>query len=200
MKQGLFTFDMFEEKCQHMFDKYESQYFLSDLRIWREVPGSMEDGDVWYCIINKRNGVNMIMKYDHSGEFDDAFEVLVDWGRKTLNRPCSQPDPTSPNGSGYTTSIGTFYTFQSAFVSMLEEPSPFRLSIRNDGYCVGYVPNAEEKKRGLGGMIDLETLSFLECLDKIQSFRDDPNSEWKGRIMTIIHKDAIFEEIYKTQL
>ena len=187
------NFPEFENKCQQWFNKNEHRFMLSDLRIWRTVPGSCEDNNVWYCLVNIRKGVNMILLYDHSGELDLPFEVKVDWARKSLNIPHSQM-------SGYTTHVGEYPTIELAFCDMSEKPSPYLLSPLNDSCGVGRVLTDEEKQQNLGKMIDLERLSFLECLEKLDNWRNDSTSEWHERKMTIFRHDSMLEVIYTTQL
>ncbi len=187
------TFPEFESRCQQWFYKNESRFLLSDLRVWRTVPGAMTDNDVWYCLVNIRRGVNMIMLYDHSGDLEVPFEVMVDWARNSLNIISSKM-------SGYTTNIGEYTTMAAALADMTEEPSPYLLSPLNDAFGIGRVLNDEEKRLNQGTMIDLERLSFLECLEKLQKWRDDPNNEWKGRVMTIFRHDSMSEVIYETQM
>lgn len=194
MKKPIMTFPEFESKCQQWFDTYSNRYHLSDLRIWRTVPGNIEDRDVWYCLVGVRRGVTLILLYDHSGELDYPFEVMCDWARKSLTMPSS-------TRCGYTTHIGEYETITAAFCDMAEEPSPFLISNLNDSYGIGRVLNDEEKQMNMGKMIDFDRLSFLECLDKLQEWRNHPHAcEWTGRKMTIFKHDTMAEEIYVTQL
>lgn len=188
------TFPEFERRCYDWFEENKSSHHLSDLRIWNTVPGNSLDRDLWYCIVNIRHGVNMIMLYDHSGELDAPFEVFCDRARKALNTPNSQD-------TGFTTSYGEYYAIEQALNEMLEEPTPYRISIIRDSYAVGRVLTKEEKVENLGRFVDLESLSFLECLEKLENWRKHPNScKWTGRKMSIIHCDPMKEEIYITQL
>lgn len=193
-RRELMTFPEFESKCQQWFDKNERRFLLSDLRVWRTVPGSCTDNDVWYCVVNIRHGVNMILLYDHSGELDAPFEVWCDWAGGSVNI-------TSTSKDGYTTSLGEYYSMAEAMIDMTEEPSPFRISILHDSCGIGKVLNAEEKELNLTDAIDLDFLSFLECLQRLENWRKDPLCKYNGRQMTIYRRNSYPNIIlYTTQL
>ena len=155
----------------------------------------MTNRDIWYCIVNIRRNVNMILTYDHSGELDEPFAVYVDWatGSLQLKRlPIQQY-------RGYTTMVGEYYDFRTALDTMLEEPTPF-LQSESDGFGIGRVLTKEERDKNLGSMIDLETCSVLECLNRINEMRQDILCPYHDRQLTIYHRDPSRDVIYTTQL
>ena len=83
---------------------------------------------------------------------------------------------------------------------MLEEPSPYLLSDLNDGCGIGRMPTEDERKLNYGMMIDMEVMSFLECLKQIEKLRQTPNCEWKGRQMVIFRHGTMNDILYTTQL
>lgn len=191
------TFPEFESKCNQWFDLHQTRFVLSDLRVWSKLPDDLlySERPIWYCIVNLRRNVNMILTYDHSGELDEPFAVYVDWATGSLNLK----QLPIQKYRGYTTMVGEYQDFRTALDFMLEEPTPF-LQSENDGFGIGRVLTKEEKQCGLGTAIDLETCSVLECLDRIKEMKADILCEWKGRQMTIYHRDPSRDIVYTTEI
>lgn len=192
------TFPEFESKCNQWYGLHRTRFCLSDLRVWNQVPGdTMTDRDVWYCIVNLRRNVNMILTYDHSGELDEPFAVYVDWATGSLNLK----QLPIQKFRGYTTMVGEYLSFNSATDAMLEEPTPF-LQSENDGFGIGRYRDSNEKKsrpdKGEWDAIDIETCSFLECLQRLKEMKADRLCEWGGRKMCIYHRDPSRDVVYTT--
>lgn len=180
-KKVKMSFNDFNRQCFDFFDTYKWWSSMSNLRVWRSLPGDETEGkSIWYCLWDLRPHVTMMLFYDYGCESDDPqFVVYVDWRAGAYDDVYFR--------EGRFSFVAEYDNLAQALECMRFEPTKY-LANPTKTCVLDYILKHGEDPDTVPalGVGFLKTYSLLEAIEAIDSYASHPNDFDRGHVATIV--------------